>query len=78
MGCSPWSRRESGTTARPTLTYSLVYRWGFPGGTSGKEPELPVQKTEEVQVQSLGQEDLDQKSHWLNIITSSCCVTLFQ
>ena len=29
----------------------------FPGGTSGKEPYLPMQETEEMQVQSLGWEE---------------------
>ena len=40
------------------LSCSKLYRKGFPGGTSGKEPTcLPVQETQESQVQSLGQED---------------------
>ena len=30
---------------------------GFPGGTSGKEPALPIQKTEEMRVRLLCQED---------------------
>ena len=35
MGCSPWGRKELGTTERLTLTY--LYRMeGFPGGSSVK------------------------------------------
>ena len=30
---------------------------GFPGGTVGKNPLLPMQETQEMQVRSLGQED---------------------
>ena len=32
----------------------VARNWGFPGGTSGKEPALPIQET---QARSLGGED---------------------
>ena len=35
----------------------LFFVTGLPGGPSGKESPLPMQKTQDTQVQSLGQED---------------------
>ena len=35
----------------------LVWKVGFPGGSSGKELALPMQGTWKKQVRSLGQED---------------------
>ena len=32
-------------------------RWGFPGLASGKESHLPIQETQEMLIQSWGQED---------------------
>ena len=38
-------------------TWYISYTWGFPGGSAGKELALPMQKTQETWVRSLGLED---------------------
>ena len=39
------------------LKFLKAYVRGFPDGTSGKEPHLPMQETQETCIQSLGLED---------------------
>ena len=41
MGYSPWDHRELDMTEQLTIILSL---WGFPGGTSGKEPSYQYKR----------------------------------
>ena len=50
MGYSPWGLKESDTTN--TFTHCHILSFGFPWWLSGKESTM-----QEMQVQSLGQED---------------------
>ena len=54
VGYSPWGCKESNMTEQFTLSL------GFPGGTSGKEPTCQWSR-EKMRVQSLGQEDPQEK-----------------
>jgi len=36
---------------------SLIFTWGFPGGTGGKEPVYQCKRHKEMWIQSLDQED---------------------